>query len=130
MNAARNICASLLLGASLLCLTSWAEEELTPEQQVLVEHFHRPVRTLGDAMNTARATLKGISEVSGADAAAPAVSAVIQAEREVSEAAARLTEAGLNVRGLYKKGQLAKAISSLPTAAYNADIQATLANGC
>ena len=130
MNAARNICASLLLGASLLCLTSWAEEELTPEQRVLVENFHRPVSTLGEAMNTARTALKGISDTAGADAAAPAVSAVIRAEKEVSEAAARLTEAGLNVSSLYKKGQLAKAISSLPIAAYNADIQATLANGC
>lgn len=130
MNAARNICTSLLLGASLLSLTCQANEDPTPEQQVLIDHFHRPVYTLGEAMNTARTALQKITDAATADATAPLVSAVIQAENAVSEAAARLAEAGLSVSSLYQKGQLAKAISSLPVAAYNADIQATLANGC
>lgn len=81
-------------------------------------------------MNQARTALKAASDATGADAAAPAIAAVCMAEDEVSETAAKLTEAGLSVSKLYKQGNLAKAISSLPIAAYNADIRSALANGC
>jgi len=130
MNAALNICSLIMAGAVLLCQPVRAEDTLPPEQQALVQHFHSTVSTLGEIMVQARTALKAATDTAGADAAAPAVAAVCQAENAVSETAAKLTGAGLSVSTLYKQGNLAKAISSLPIAAYNADIQSALANGC
>lgn len=119
-----------MLGAFIICHPCAAEDALTPEQQALVHHFHGAVSQLGESMRQAQEVLKSTSDAAGADAAAPAIAAVCQAEENVKQAAASLTKAGLGVSRLYKQGDLAKAISSLPIAAYNADIQNTLANGC
>lgn len=130
MNAARTICSIIMSGAALLCQHVEAAAPLSAEQQTLVQHFHSAVSTLGETMNQARTALKAATDTAGADAAAPAVTSVCQAENGVSNTAAKLTEAGLSVSVLYNQGNLAKAISSLPIAAYNADIQSALANGC
>ena len=130
MNAARTICSIIMSGAALLCQHVEAEDPLSAEQQTLVQHFHSAVSTLGETMNQARTALKAATDTAGADAAAPTIAAVCQAENEVSSSAAELTSAGLSVSQLYTQGNLAKAISSLPIAAYNADIQSTLAKGC
>lgn len=130
MNVARYICATLMLGGPLLCCTCRAEEPLTQEQQALIEDFHKVLPALCEAMNAARKALKEAADTAGADAAALFIDTVSRAEQQVSEAAARLTATGLSVSSLYKQGELAKAISSLPIAAYNADIQSTLARGC
>lgn len=130
MNVACHICAALVLGVSILCHTARAEEPLTAEQQTLINEFHAVIPPLCEAMNTARTALQKASDTAQADAAAPSIIAVSRAEKEVRDAAARLTEAGLSVSRLYADGELAKAISSLPIAGYNADIQSTLAAGC
>ena len=130
MNAARTICSIIMSGAALLCQHVEAADPLSAEQQALVQHFHSAVSTLGETMNQARTALKAATDTAGADAAAHAVTSVCQAENGVSNTAAKLTEAGVSVSVLYNQGNLAKAISSLPIAAYNADIQSALANGC
>lgn len=130
MNVACHLCAALALGATILCHAARAEEALTSEQQTLINKFHAVIPTLGEAMNTARAVLQKANDTAQADAAVPAVIAVSRAEKEVHDAASKLTEAGLSVSRLYTDGGLAKAISSLPIAGYNADIQSTLAAGC
>lgn len=130
MNAACHIFSVAVTGAALLCHPVGADDALPPEHLALVHQFHNTISTLGETMNQARTALKAASDATGADAAAPAIAAVCMAEDEVSETAAKLTEAGLSVSKLYKQGNLAKAISSLPIAAYNADIRSALANGC
>lgn len=119
-----------MLGLPVLCHTARAEEALTPEQQTLINKFHAVITPLSEAMNTARTALQKATDTAQADEAASTVIAVSRAEKEVHAAAGKLTEAGLSVSRLYTDGELAKAISSLPIAGYNADIQSTLSAGC
>lgn len=130
MKAARQLSAALLLGIPLLCHICRAEDTLTPEQQERIETFHQMIPHLSQAMHQARAALQNARDTAGADAAAPAVAAVSQAEKQVSEAAAGLTAAGLGVTRLFRHGGLAKAITSLPIEAYNTELRTALAAGC
>ncbi len=130
MNVASTICTALLPVVPLLGHICMAEESLSPDQQKLVADFHHTVSALCDSMNRARTALQASKDTASADAAAAAIAAVSQAEKVVSEAAAKLTASGLGVSRLYTEGDLAKAVSSLPIAAYNADIQTALKAGC
>ena len=130
MNAASTTRAALALCMPLLCHVCPAEQALTPEQQALVTDFHATLSELLQAMTAARSALQTAADTAGADAAAPLVRKVSMTEEKVQQAASRLSATGLSVSNLYDRAELAKAVSSLPIAAYNADIQSTLANGC
>lgn len=130
MNVASTIGTALPAVVALMGLICYAEDALSAEQQELIADFHQTIPTLRDSMNRASTALQASTDSASADAAAAAITAVSQAEEAVKAAAGKLTEAGLGVSRLYSEGDLAKAVSSLPIAAYNADIQSALAAGC
>lgn len=119
---------------AVLCCPAPAEEKeaepLTEAQKELAAGFHAALPELISALHAATAELSKLRDTAGADAAATAIRRVSAAEAQVMAAAEKLTSSGASVDSLYHEAELARALSSIPSAAYNKQVQQVLAAGC